>query len=255
MQTDYMIKLQLLEFQFYKETFTDFFHFLFNPSLQSVKPKKSVKEKVFISTLLFLLKISFSVAIAGIIGIFYEPRNLTDASMSSRFTPFVYLMVGGLLLPVFEEILFRLSLIFKPIYLGLSTAAATYYFLTKLVFKVRLSEYDDTFFTRVCIGLVMGILVYMITNKNSIKYSLSNFWVQNFKSIYYISCILFAWLHIFNFELNLTNLLLLPILTLPQLFSASISGYIRINFGFQYPLLVHIITNSTVIGLSILLGE
>lgn len=205
--------------------------------------------------MLFILKISFSVVIASIVGAFYEPKNLTDASMSSRFTPLIYLLVGGILLPLFEEILFRLSLIFNPIYLGLSTAAATYYMLTKLIFKARLSEYDDTFITRLSIALIIGILIYLITSKNSVKVFLSQFWIQNFKNIYYISCILFAWLHIFNFELNLTNLVLLPILTLPQLFSASIAGYIRVNFGFQYPLLFHVFTNFILIALSILLGE
>lgn len=250
-----MEKVQLLDIKFLKATFIDFFKFLFQPSIELIIAEKSITQKVLISFILFVLKISFSVTIAIIIGAFYEPRNLTDTSMSSRFTPLIYLLVGGLLIPVFEEILFRLSLIFKPIYLSFSSAAATYYILTKLVFKVKLSGYDDTFFMRLSVALIIGILIYFLTSKNSVKSYLNHFWIKNFKSIYYISCILFAWLHIFNFELNLTNLLLLPVLTLPQLFSATIAGYTRVRLGFQYPLLLHVLTNSTVIGLSILLGE
>lgn len=87
------------------------------------------------------------------------------------------------------------------------------------------------------------IIVYIISNRNSIKSKLGVFWGQHFRWIYYLSCIGFAWLHIFNFELNTTNLLLLPILTLPQLFSATIAGYTRIAFGFRYPLVVHMATN------------
>jgi hypothetical protein len=45
----------------------------------------------------------------------------------------------------------------------------------------------------------------------------------------------FAWLHIFNFEMNLTNILWLPILTLPQLFSATIAGYTRVAFLISIP--------------------
>lgn len=250
-----MDKLLLFDIKFYKSAFNDFFQFLFHPSLNLSKIEKSVTQKILISVILFILKISFSVAIASIIGAFYEPKNLTDASMSSRFTPLIYLLVGGLLLPLFEEVLFRLSLIFNPIYLSFSSAAATYYLITKLVFHVKLSEYDDTFFVRLGIALLMGGLIYFLVRKNTIKSYLTKFWIRNFKMIYYTSCVLFAWLHIFNFELNLTNLLLLPVLTLPQLFSASVAGYTRVRFGFQYPLLLHVFTNSSLIGLSILVGE
>lgn len=164
----------------------------------------------------------------------------------------LYLAVGGLILPFFEEILFRLSLVFKPIYLSLSLACGSYYLLTKLVFDSKLSLVDESFYIRVGVGLAVGLVSFLIFKNSVVKKILNDFWRNKFKLIYYASAVIFAWLHIFNFELSLLNLLLMPVLTLPQLFSGLITGYLRIRFGFLYPLMLHVGTNSLLIGLSIL---
>lgn len=217
---------------------------------QTLEPK--VKDKIISSVFLLMIKFAFSISVASLIGLFYEPQNLTDQAMSVRFQPFVYLAVGGMILPFFEEILFRLSIVFKPIFLSLSLAAGTYYILTKVVFGSKLSLVDDTFLIRVGIALAIGLVSFVILQKDSLSTQLEEFWKAHFRWIYYSSAIIFAWLHVFNFEPTLTNLLLTPILTLPQLFSGLISGYLRVRFGFIYPLLLHICTNSLLIGLSIL---
>jgi hypothetical protein len=163
--------------------------------------------------------------------------------MSERFGPFMLLLIGGFILPLFEEVTFRLSLKFKPIYFALSSGTFMYYIFTKAIFKSKLSLVDDTFIYRVIIALVSMLLIYAFVRREKVKIVLDCFWKNNFRYIYYGSCISFAWLHIFNFELNITNLLLLPILTLPQFFSSTIAGYTRIAFGFRYPLVIHMATN------------
>jgi membrane protease YdiL (CAAX protease family) len=240
-----------LNLHFFHITLIDFLYFAVHPksSVRSIEPAGS---KVITSVFLFLIKFTFSVLIASLIGIFYEPQNLTDQSMSERFSPLVYIAVGGMILPFFEEILFRLSLVFKSIYISLSLACGTYYLLTKVVFGSKLSLVDDTFLIRVGVGLAVGLISFLIFRNSLIKQFLSEFWKNNFKWIYYVSAVIFAWLHVFNFELSLLNLLLMPILTLPQLFSGLISGYLRIRFGFIYPLLLHVGTNTLLIGLSLL---
>jgi hypothetical protein len=170
--------------------------------------------------------------------------------MSERFSPLLLLLVGAIILPTFEEIAFRLSLKFKPIYLALSAGTFTYYFITKAVFKTKLSIVDETFGYRVLMGVLLMMITYAIVRRERVKTALNDFWKHNFRLIYYLSCVGFAWIHIFNFELNTTNLLLLPVLTLPQLFSATIAGYTRIAFGFRYPLLLHMATNLLVFSLS-----
>lgn len=234
----------------FKQSITDFLLFVGYPKTFHYK-KLSVTQKISVSFFLLLVKFAFSLLIAGLIGIFYEPKNLTDQSMSDRFSPVVYLAVGGLILPFFEEALFRLSLIFKPIYLSLSLACGIYYVSTKILFNSKLSLIDETFLIRIILALAVGMISFLIFRKYLIARFLTKFWKNNFRLIYYTSTIIFAWLHVFNFEPSLKNLLLTPILTLPQLSSGLISGYLRVRFGFLYPLILHVGTNSILIGLSI----
>lgn len=236
------MKYPFIKPEFYFSLSLDLFHFMVKPYSEPPN-SKSTKEKTHETIGLFFIKIFFSLTIASLLQFIYEPENLASVSMSERFGPLMLLLVGGVILPLFEEITFRLSLTFKPIYLALSSGTFMYYIFTKAVFKSSLSLVDDTFIYRVTIALTSMLLIYTFVRREKVKIVLDRFWKNNFRYIYYGSCVSFAWLHIFNFELNITNLLLLPILTLPQLFSASIAGYTRIAFGFKYPLAIHMATN------------
>ncbi len=241
----------LIKPKYYASLVRDLMNFINSPSY-NLLIEKTVKSKIYDTIGLFLIKVVFSLTVASLLQLMYEPENLTSVSMAERFSPLLLLVVGGIVLPVFEEITFRLSLKFNPIYFALTSGTFTYYILTKAVFKSRLSLADDTFWYRVITALIMVLLAYVVSNGKSVKLVLKRFWQKHFKILYYLSCISFAWLHIFNFELNLTNFLWLPILTLPQLFSATIAGYTRVAFGFQYPLLIHMFTNILFIGLTFL---
>ena len=246
-----IVSYPLIKPKYYKSLLIDLLNFIKCPiNEQSIE--KSTRHKIYDTIGLFFIKIVFSIMIASLLQLVYEPENQTSASMSERFGPLALLLVGGIILPIFEEITFRLALKFRPIYLALTSGTFTYYIMTKAVFKSRLSMVDDTFWCRVLAGIMMLLIVYAISNNGSIRPALNEFWKKQFKWIYYLSCISFAWLHIFNFELNLINLLLLPIITLPQLFSATIAGYTRVAFGFKYPLLIHMTTNTLFLSLTFL---
>jgi len=245
------ISYPLIKPKYYKSLIVDLANFIRHP-INKLSIEKSTKHKIYDTIGLFFIKIVFSIMIASLLQLVYEPENQTSASMSERFGPLALLLVGGMILPIFEEITFRLALKFRPIYLALTSGTFTYYIMTKAVFKSRLSMVDDTFWCRVLAGITMLLVVYLIASKTSIRQSLQQFWKRQFRWIYYLSCISFAWLHIFNFELNVTNLVLLPILTLPQLFSATIAGYTRVAFGFKYPLLIHMTTNTLFLSLTFL---
>ena len=187
-------------------------------------------------------------------GLIYDPKNIQTANMASRFTPIVLLLVGGLILPLIEEVAFRLALVFKPLYLSLSITALTYYLLSKLIYKTKISALDDSFTTRIFLAIVFGMIGYLIINIPAVHLRLKGVWCAHFRFILYSSCLLFAWIHIAKYEIILLNILLLPILTLPQLMSAIIYSYTRIKFGFQYPLILHCSTNILAISLSTLLS-
>jgi hypothetical protein len=244
----------LIRPSYYLTLFGELKSFVTQPVI-SENQLKTTREKIIDTIGLFFIKIAFSLLVALLVGLFYDPENQTDQSMTERFSPLLYLLVGGILLPVNEEVLFRLSLRFRPVYLGLTFASLGYYLVTKLVYHTKLSMVDESFWIRIATGLSIGVLILGFASIASLKKRLMNFWEVNFRWLYYFSCISFAWIHIFNFELNWFHLTLLPILTLPQLFSAIIAGYTRTAFGFQYPLLVHMATNILFISISFLPGD
>ena len=241
----------LIKPNYYWSLIIDLGNFIKSPSLKP-STKKTVKNKVYDTIGLFFIKVVFSIVITSLLQFIYEPENLTSSNMAERFEPLLLLLVGGIILPFFEEITFRLSLKFNPIYFALTSGAFTYYMLTKVVFTSRISLLDETFWHRIIPALIVIPLAYAIYRRKSVNIILEGFWEKHFRLLYYLSCVSFSWLHIFNFKLSLINLLWLPVLTLPQLFSATIAGYTRVVFGFQYPLLVHMCTNLFFLSLTFL---
>jgi len=246
-----IIEYPLIKPKYYRKLLVEIYAFVKAPRPER-DSTKTVKTKLYDTIGLFILKMLFLIPVMVFFAFVYDPENVQSQRMANRFSPLILLLVGGFLLPLVEEIAFRLSLVFKPIYLALSSSALFYYVLTKAVFNTKISAFDETFLLRVGVSLGFGVLVFMVVNRASIREHLEKLWADNFRYIYYLTCIVFAWMHISKYELIWLNILLLPILTLPQLMSAVIYGYTRVLFGFQYPLLVHITMNTVAIGLSLL---
>lgn len=213
---------------------------------------KSTKLKVYDTIGIYILKMVCLIPVLLFFAIVYDPVNVQSANMAERFSPLVFLLIGGFILPLVEEIAFRLSLIYKSIYFSLSSTALIYYFLTKAIYHTKISAVDETFVTRVLVSLLIGFILFAIQNLKPVEKLLTAFWDRHFRYIFYTTCLVFAWIHISKYELILLNILLLPILTLPQLMSAIIYGYTRVLFGFRYPLILHSVMNVIAIGLSFL---
>lgn len=245
------MKYPFLKLRYYQSLLRDLLQFIRKPS-QLMLLSKSTKFKIYDTIGLFILKMVFLIPLILFFALVYDPKNQTGASMADRFSPLILLLVGGLILPVLEEVCFRLSLRFKPVYLALSSGVLLYYILTKAVYHTKISAIDDTFMMRMLPAMMFSFILLSIFNLKKVKARLAMFWRIHFRTIYYLSCVLFAAVHVFKYELTWLNIALLPLLTLPQLMSALIYGYTRISFGFQYPLLFHMSTNVLAIGISLL---
>lgn len=66
---------------------------------------------------------------------------------------------------------------------------------------------------------------------------------KSFKIAFYFFAIVFGLIHITNFEITSTVLLLTPILVLPQLFAGFALGFLRIRFGLRWSVFLHCIYN------------
>lgn len=241
----------LIKPKFYFSLLKDIANFIKTPH-NKPNLEKSPKLKAYETIGLFILKLVFLIPVVLFFALVYDPENIQSVSLAERFSPIALLIVGGFILPFVEEIAFRLSLIFKPIYLSLSSSALFYYFLTKAIFHTKISAVDESFVLRVSLALLIGALLFLILNAKTVKEYVTHLWDAHFRIIFYGTSLVFAWMHISKYELIWLNVLLLPILTLPQLFSAFIYGYTRVSFGFRYPLILHFTTNTIAITLSYL---
>lgn len=241
----------LIKPKYYVSLFNDIIGFIKKPKNEE-NLEKSVKFKIYDTIGLFILKLIFLIPLFLFFGLVYDPENVGISNISERFTPLLFLLLGGVIFPFIEEVAFRLSLKFNPKYFALTSGVLTFYILTKLIFNTKMSVIDESFVIRIVTSILIGVIVYPIVNIERFKEKLAVFWKSHFRSIYYISCLIFAWIHITMYEVNLINILLLPILTLPQLLDAITLGYIRVSFGFKYPLFFHMSNNLIGIGLSFL---
>jgi hypothetical protein len=203
---------------------------------------------------IFVIK-TLLTAIFGILILFiYDPVNKTTVRWSEEFSTLTIFSLGVLALPLLEEIAFRLSLNFKPIFLSLTLGVLAYYIMTKAVYLTNLSNTDHHFMSRVLIAILIIVVSFPVLSHKSIAIRLGNFWRKNFKWVFYFLCITFAWMHILNYGITLIHILLLPLITLPKLISALSYGYIRMHYGFVYSLGLHMLWNSIGIVVSLVPG-
>ncbi|MFC6193428.1 type II CAAX prenyl endopeptidase Rce1 family protein [Dyadobacter subterraneus] len=65
-----------------------------------------------------------------------------------------------------------------------------------------------------------------------------------FKCAYYLSAVLFGWIHIVTYEFDSSHYLFIPLITLTQTFAGFLLGYVRIIYGFWYGVLLHAVYNT-----------
>jgi membrane protease YdiL (CAAX protease family) len=73
---------------------------------------------------------------------------------------------------------------------------------------------------------------------------------KSFKIAFYTFALLFGFIHISNFEITTSVLLLSPLLVLPQILLGSYFGYIRVRLGLHWSMLLHGCYNGTLILIS-----
>lgn len=160
--------------------------------LTFIKSPKYIKSekinwKYFFSFLLFALLFS----------LFYAPVYLvlsliSEVSEVKMIMPTYYLFIGMIfIVPVIEEIIFRLIL--KP-----STINLILIVFTGFLFVI-VSLIKKNYFV-FALALITALFVFsFLTGKGKTR-TLQRFILKNFRWLFYISCILFGLIHIFNYS-------------------------------------------------------
>jgi len=236
------MRLKLVNPKHYYRELRQLTRFVISPTY-STDSALSVSQKIEGTWTMFIVKTALVIIIGVSIGLFYDPDNKTTGSMAERFSPAALLFISVFAFPLLEEIAYRLSLKFKPIYLALTLGVIAYYISSKAVYQTKLSDVHAHFVERVIFVLTTVTVTFPLFSIPKIKQQLELFWKQNFRWIFYFFCLTFAWVHILNYELTLEHILLMPVITLPKLVSAMCYGYVRMHYGFIYCFAIHMLNN------------
>lgn len=169
------------------------------------------------------------------------------------FIVFVVFLMG----PILEELAFRLGLKFSPLKLGITLSIILFLLLEALIgFSASaengLSVLLDRFgiipflFFVLFLLLISSLAISQIIKSFRLEGRIASFYEKRFALIFYFSCIVFAIVHVFNFENYRDIWLALPFLVAPQLFLGLILAYIRMTYNLAWSISYHIIHNSFV---------
>ncbi len=214
--------------------FIEFLKFIYKPREENDK-NSSIYRKMYRTVLLFIG--SFPLTLILTIVITYITNKSVKIHESVDNYNFNLFILTCLIIPLIEEVAFRLPLRYSNISLALSITVLSFYTIN---YFFTLKDHFDTenyFFLRIVLSILIGIIFYLFC----VKYS-DNFvklYKNNFNIIFYFFAVLFALMHISNYEFTLDTLLLAPIITLPKLISSFIAGFVRVKYGFIYCLFLH----------------
>lgn len=214
----------------------DFLTFIYKPN--SDKVSGSFGRKILKLLFLFLIVLIARMALSFMNGFFISSPLKEDMNHSDL----VFLLLSCLLIPIIEEIAFRLPLLFSPRNVSLSSGIISFYLINRLFVLENQFDTGNYFFLRVMMAAIIGGIVWLISNKN--VNDIKPFYERNLSLMVYTYSLIFAVMHIGNYDLDSNVLLAYLLLTIPHFISAVMYSFARLNYGFFYSVGLHIVNNS-----------
>ncbi len=150
-----------------------------------------------------------------------ESHDMTNFLQS--YSAWLVLFAGVLIVPFIEEVIFRL------------------YLRLRHNFPLRI--------------LVFVASILGKKNKETFQLLIEKNWEKYYKGIFFFSAILFAAVHITNFEYSKMLLILSPIIVMPQFILGLFIGYLRVKYGFIWGFYLHALHNFIFIGIALFFME
>jgi membrane protease YdiL (CAAX protease family) len=151
------------------------------------------------------------------------------------------------IIPIIEELVGRLWIVYNRIYISWSLSTASGIIIYKLFgSNLNLPWYENYLWLSISILESISIF-YFIKSKN--QDSLERFWKNNQRKIILLSAVLFSILHYRHYEISLEIILLLPLVFAFYFTSGLILGYARVRYGFIYCCILHILYNSLLLSI------
>ena len=150
-----------------------------------------------------------------------------------------------LLISVIEELIFRLPLRYTAINLDISALLFAMFAARSLLFSFgsfRLATVTERWFWSAVLALLIASVVFVLLRTEPVKRLASRIWFDHFRSVVYVSCVVFGLVHLYNFRftsLTVATLLLAPLLVLPQIISGFIFAFARMRLGMIWCIVLH----------------
>lgn len=239
----------------------EFYTFLSNPVYDYKRNNPlTINEIVQLFFAVFMVGMLGSAYILGAVGIEDIPHAMSDM-MDNMSLPFVFLM-AVIVAPVLEELIFRFHLRYKPLMVLFILCSIVYMIylmpgdissdskLTEGLLGLRnehaSSELINFFITSKLVKVILTALVvfvlYLLVKR--FRQSIDSF-LDNFFGIpFYLTVAIFAFVHIYNFELPSHMWFYGPLMVMPQVVIGLLLGYVRVRNGICHSILVHAMNNS-----------
>jgi membrane protease YdiL (CAAX protease family) len=183
-----------------------------------------------------------------------DTQNLLEEFFSNN-TAWLIVFIVFLWGPFTEEMIFRLFLRYSPYRFGLFLSFLSIILLDSLMSLFPLLENLTTtmivslgiiwfLILILLLSIITGLLLGKIIELSKISSKLERIYQNYFPVIFYLSTIIFAFIHIFNYA-NFRGLFIaLPLLVAPQFLLGLLLSYIRMRYGISWSIFYHILHNS-----------
>ncbi|AHM61711.1 hypothetical protein D770_17295 [Flammeovirgaceae bacterium 311] len=231
----------------FTDTFKDLVQFLKRPGLPDEEDVAAAPLQIFLHLLGLSLLLSFGVLIllgalrdAGLVP--ELPHAMED--IMKEFSFLIVFLLAAVLMPALEELTFRLWLIYNPIYFHVSLWLIAFFLSTAL------TQAGLPLFGYAVFGIAALITILLLTFKDAAQQLLVNLYTNYYGWLFYGAAIIFALVHLINFQLNARILLMAPLLVLPQLLLGLILGYLRVRLGLIWAIALHGVYNALVLSMA-----
>lgn len=142
----------------------------------------------------------------------------------------------SLLLPVIEELIFRLPLKISRINLVVSLTIIVFLIVNKI----------NTYASVLISILLFGFMLLMLKRESKFMNMADIFYSKYFYQIFYFQALLFGFLHLMNYNLDIRLFYLFPIFVINYILTGCYLGYVRVryNYGIYLCIATHIAINS-----------
>lgn len=216
-------------------SFKGFLLFLKNPYILDQIEIESCKAFFKLIWKSFLIILTIDIIVGLVISTPLRFFNLFPPQREIN-SSFLIILKISLLLPIIEELIFRLPLRISRLNMAISLSLIVFGCLSVI-----------NLYLAAALSIVPFIIIYFIIKKESLFFTkLNSLNSRYFLQIFYFQAILFGLLHLTNYKLEVQYFYLFPFFIISYILAGCFLGYLRIryNFGIYLCITTHIVVNS-----------